>query len=1399
LFVGSITIFLLRNIILVSALEKLVKTESNNKITLSIKGLQFCILEGNLKIDSLSFVFDTIASDTTKNMKLKKMSFTHISLSNLNVKQLIKNKIFEAKSFVLLHPVLSFVSTTGNTHETTNPQEIFDFFANTSENNYGILSKLDSLVVRYGQININNSKTGEKDFSASDLTIIMKDFNTLVNDSIFVYGRMFFSESIQIIIKDLYKTVKPGYEIFVDSLWWKSNNYQLGINGFKLKPGNKIPDTISKININVDKLWLNKFIINIKDSLNIINTGKVAINNGDIIFRKRNGKSINKIDDNNNKLLFKEISVDTLLLNNFKMFFEDPDKDTTLFFKNLNVYVENVYLDSAFFNDPAKHFNYTKFKLTAESFVANSLFKKFKIHNGLIDYNNKYHKIVFDQLRTTSNDSAAIVNAGRVKLKISLKKLFRKQKQKVNMVINTPAIYVNFLKLNGFNNNNENKNDEILSLLEPGKVNILNGKLSFITKNDDSISVNNFRLLSENLVYSKKDTIFKYDTLFIKASNFFFNKKNKFNLRTGKLTLKKNDIEIRNINYIGMSGTLREFYNEQLNIKNINYNKLVLFNDFIADELLINNSTEKLFLRKKTTNNNDSLRFSLSEIINNIENNTTFKISLKHLSINNNRFYLTSDSINAIKKLAFNIQLNWKNINLGYPFERPFSKIKDFELQLLDINYSVSGLKIKTDSINLNSNKKTATFNNLTLINDNNDTTFLKKWDINDVSIKYLGFYDFDYKGLLSKNNLYFNKLQLDSVSIDITQFSKQKNTKKNIKPIEFKVNATFPFNIRLDTINVNKLFLNYRIKDSLKNIQYKLKDFSLSYSPFIKIDSGNISIGSFLNHLNLKFDSLSIRDKHSGFAFSIAKGKFKQKNHSFKLQKIKLNSGISNSDKSNIIVKTKEVNVENIFSTDSLPAKVNVKRLWFSDIDFKIINNKSDSSSLPNDSLQKLAGLYKFSKIIDNINIDTILLTQLDLGVYNNDSLHKKFTVDDLKLALEGLSIFPKNALDTVPLSLKNIKAVLYDKKFISGDSLYRFEAKRLSYNYNKQSVRIDSFYVSPLFDTLEFFYKHKWQTDRVNMFVKSFELSGFDLNRWNKNSFVYFDNASVDGLQAYLYRDKNFPRDTSVIKPLIQDMLRRINQPFRIDSVSIKNSYFRYGELNKKSFKPGYVYFDNCSLNAINVTNNPKPNSGETMKISVNMRLMSQGNITANFYFPLTGQGSQFYFNAKSDRFDLSVLNPMTQNLLGITIASGRGKIEIPLITANDDLATGYLLFKYRLKLKLYNRKKAEENKNFSSPFMNFIINGLVLKNRNPNFFNKPRVGIVYFKRDKNKAIPNYIWKSTLSGVLSTMGFNNKYQRKEKKEYKRSDFMQLKEATETRKKHIKRKNHDKRKKKKT
>ena len=166
----------------------------------------------------------------------------------------------------------------------------------------------------------------------------------------------------------------------------------------------------------------------------------------------------------------------------------------------------------------------------------------------------------------------------------------------------------------------------------------------------------------------------------------------------------------------------------------------------------------------------------------------------------------------------------------------------------------------------------------------------------------------------------------------------------------------------------------------------------------------------------------------------------------------------------------------------------------------------------------------------------------------------------------------------------------------------------------------------------------------------------------------------------------------------------------------------------------------------------------------------LMKQANLDFTLVMPYFAPHRQWWFSAEAGQIDFPQFNSLAENVLGITIISGKGSLQVPLITGNETFAKGSVNFMYKkLKLRLYSRKKAQKSKGFFSPFANFMMNNILIKNNNPPFLGPMKKGIVYYERNTEKSFVSYLWKSNLSGILSTLGFNNKQQREGKRENKK------------------------------
>ncbi len=334
----------------------------------------------------------------------------------------------------------------------------------------------------------------------------------------------------------------------------------------------------------------------------------------------------------------------------------------------------------------------------------------------------------------------------------------------------------------------------------------------------------------------------------------------------------------------------------------------------------------------------------------------------------------------------------------------------------------------------------------------------------------------------------------------------------------------------------------------------------------------------------------------------------------------------------------------------------------------------------------------------------------------------------------------------------------------------MYRFNVDNVTYYYSRDKIVIDSFEVTPLYDREEFFEKAVYQTDRMQIKFNSAIAEGIDLLSIIESKKLEIDKLTVDKFHLMDHRDQNYPRKENDFKKLPKESL--FNLPFllNIDTVQLINSFFLYGEYVDKSPEPGEIFFANFDATVSNISNVTSPGSKQdSLYAHITTDIQDASKMTVDLTFPLDKNDDNFWMKANVQEIDLRKFNSMTENLFGISIMRGKGDVKIPLISFNDIHSQGSILFEYdKLKLAMYNRNKAQLNRGLGSGLIDFMLNGVLVKSNNPTFLGKPRVGEVYAVRNNERSFFNYVWKSTMSGLMFTMGFNNKEQREEKKERK-------------------------------
>lgn len=419
-----------------------------------------------------------------------------------------------------------------------------------------------------------------------------------------------------------------------------------------------------------------------------------------------------------------------------------------------------------------------------------------------------------------------------------------------------------------------------------------------------------------------------------------------------------------------------------------------------------------------------------------------------------------------------------------------------------------------------------------------------------------------------------------------------------------------------------------------------------------------------------------------------------------------------------------------------------------------------------------KIPVAFPYKESTGSFRIDSILLKNAKTKLHLiNEKGVKDYLLDDLQVAVTGFLLDSLNQAGKPGVPLFNSADISVSAKgmdFILKDSLYTTGFRRISLSTGKKSLRVDSVSLKPNFNREEFYKILGFQTDIFSVSMPKIEISNLDFPRLVSQKSLYAGSLVVSNPIAEVYRDKRVSGRKLNKKYLFPTLIRNIPVTLTIDTIKFNNGHSRYDE--QTGDKPGHVFFSRLNVVVTNLTNDSAIlKNNRIMSINGNSLLMDKGHVQGHFRFDLVNPRDSMWWFATIDSVDLREINPMLSRLLPAKISHGfLNKAKITMVNANDSIAVGNIEVNYRnlyIELNLFVKGSFKKIKN---ELLTDVANAF-LPDDNPDYNGRMRDGIIYFKRDTTKAFFNYIWKSTLSGLKSTVGFNSPEQKEIKKNLKR------------------------------
>jgi hypothetical protein len=389
-------------------------------------------------------------------------------------------------------------------------------------------------------------------------------------------------------------------------------------------------------------------------------------------------------------------------------------------------------------------------------------------------------------------------------------------------------------------------------------------------------------------------------------------------------------------------------------------------------------------------------------------------------------------------------------------------------------------------------------------------------------------------------------------------------------------------------------------------------------------------------------------------------------------------------------------------------------------------------------------------------------LLTKLYLSNPNSFTTRKggrfsfeQASVGNFQLSSETITDFNKLARLNLTAWVRTTTGQYID----SNTTLKWFNA---DYNAEDKVLTLDSFMYHPTPSRDSLIASIPYQTDYKTLHTGPVKFTGFDLERYDKDSIFMASTINIYRPLISIYRDKRPPFLGGVVKPLPAETMKKITIPVSIGRINLINGLLTYTELSRRTAKEGTIALTNMQASIGNITNRSLQ-SGDSLSLSLDAMLMDSAQLSLRVKESYTDSLNGFLMTLRmKPASSLTFLNPVLIPLSNIKITSGIiDSLHLRAI-GSEYVSLGEMNMFYRnLKIKLM--KGGEDTRpTFLRNVLSSLANTFVIKKNNNG-----QSSIVYFERRRDRSFFNYIVKMTFSGMASSLGIKNnkKYMRQYKK----------------------------------
>jgi len=394
----------------------------------------------------------------------------------------------------------------------------------------------------------------------------------------------------------------------------------------------------------------------------------------------------------------------------------------------------------------------------------------------------------------------------------------------------------------------------------------------------------------------------------------------------------------------------------------------------------------------------------------------------------------------------------------------------------------------------------------------------------------------------------------------------------------------------------------------------------------------------------------------------------------------------------------------------------------------------------------------WKWAATIQNVKADDFTIDSL--GKNKTNLAIKTFSLNELHLNSANYKTPGKFIHESPDFTVKDFSGDFFNNKTF-------LQWNNMMYSYPEKIFTIDSLIANPSSDRETFIASQKFQKEYMTLKTGRISITGFDPGIYIKDSSIKANLFSIDKATLNIYHDKRLPTKEGVIKPLPAQLIKSIPFPVSIDTLKYDSLDLIYTELNDITMQAGTV-----PVNRLYGIIFPVKNTGLTSIDTLNIR--ANGYLLDSLWMRLRIRESYddslagFFVSLRMRPASLNRFNNFLPQLSSVRIKTGVLDTISMRAIGMDYLSFGEMKAYYRDLRVDFLKKNYEAKKVFLRGLVTFIARNFIIKKNN-----KSRTGRVFFVRNRERSIINYIFKMAMSGLASSTGAKN--EKKLLRKYKR------------------------------